>query len=84
MCGFSSYFVICTGESERQLRAIGEEIEQTLKKLGVRVVHSEGEDSGWILYDYGDVVVHVFSAAEREFYRFDELWSKAKPVLRVQ
>lgn len=85
VCNFSSFFVICTGESDRQLQAIGEEIEATLKKLGVRVMHQEGEsDSGWMLYDYGDVVVHIFSPAERQHYEFDELWRKGKPVIHIQ
>jgi ribosome-associated protein len=41
-------------------------------------------DSGWLLLDYGDVIVHIFSAEERQYYRLDELWSKAKPLLRIQ
>jgi ribosome-associated protein len=50
----------------------------------VRVIHHEGtSDSGWMLYDYGDVVVHVFSPAERDFYQFDELWHKAIPIVRI-
>lgn len=85
VCTFASYFVICSGESGRQLQAIGDEIEQSLKKRGVRTLHQEGTpDSGWMLYDYGDVVVHVFSPEERDFYQFDELWHKGIAVLRVQ
>jgi len=85
VCTFASYFVICSGDSERQLNAIGEEIEQTLKKSGVRAIHVEGDpSSGWILYDYGDVIIHVFSPEERNFYQFDELWHKGKPVIRIQ
>ena len=76
--------MICSGESERQLQAICDEIELSLKKDNVRVIHREGApDSGWMLYDYGDVVIHVFSVAEREFYQFDELWQKAVPVVRI-
>jgi len=84
ICSFASYFVICSGESDRQLKAIAEDIEITLKKAGERVIHSEGETSSWVLLDFGDVVVHIFSPAEREYYQFDELWNKAKPVLRIQ
>jgi ribosome-associated protein len=84
VCTFASYFVICSGESARQLQAICDEIEQYLKKNGVRVIHREGtSDSGWMLYDYGDVVIHVFSQAERDFYQFDELWHKAIPIVRI-
>ena len=51
----------------------------------MRSLHQEGTpDSGWMLYDFGDVVVHVFSPAEREFYQFDELWHKGIPVVRIQ
>jgi ribosome-associated protein len=84
VCTFASYFVICSGESARQLRAICDEIEHSLKKDGVRVINREGtSDSGWMLYDYGDVVVHVFAPAERDFYQFDELWHKGIPVVRI-
>jgi ribosome-associated protein len=84
-CGFAYYFVIGTGESQRQLRAIYEEIEKSLKKEGVVPHHREGgSDSGWLLLDYGDVIVHIFGAEERAFYRLDELWSDALTVLRIQ
>jgi ribosome-associated protein len=84
-CGFADYFVIGTGESQRQLRAIYEEIEKSLKKEGVVPHHREGgSDSGWLLLDYGDVIVHIFGAEERAFYRLDELWSDALTVLRIQ
>ena len=85
VCSFADYFVICTGESERQLRAIYEEVERSLKKEGVIPVHHEGAiDSGWLLLDYGDVIVHIFSTAEREFYQLDRLWNQADLVLRIQ
>lgn len=85
VCGFADYFVICSGDNERQIRAIYDEIEQNLKKAGALPRHREGTmDSGWLLLDYGDVIVHVFSALEREYYQLDELWCEAKPVLRIQ
>jgi len=85
VCSFADYFVICTAESERQLRAIHEEVEHSLKKAGVLLIHHEGAvDSGWLLLDYGDVIVHIFSTAEREFYQLDRLWSQADLVLRIQ
>lgn len=85
VCSFADYFVICTGESERQLRAIYEEVERSLKKEGVPPTHHEGAiDSGWLLLDYGDVIVHIFSTAEREFYQLDQLWNQADLVLRIQ
>lgn len=82
----ADYFVICTGSSERQLGAIERDIRDTLRnEHHVRPVHVEGTpDSGWILMDYGDVVVHVFSPSQRDYYRLEDLWSAAPAVLRVQ
>ena len=85
VCSFADYFVICSGESERQLRAIFEEIAHALKKEGVLPHHHEGTiGSGWLLLDYGNVIVHIFAAPEREYYQLDKLWSEAKLVLRIQ
>ncbi len=85
VCSFADYFIICSGDSERQLRTIYDEIEHTLKKVGVLPHHHEGTvDSGWLLLDYGDVIIHVFGAREREYYKLDELWREARTVLRIQ
>lgn len=85
VCSFADYFVICSGESDRQLRAISEEIEHALKKGGVLPHHIEGDvDSGWLLLDFGDVIINIFAPFEREFYQLDKLWSHARPVLRIQ
>ncbi len=81
----ADYFVICTADSERQMKAVLEGIEEDLRIEGARPIHVEGEqDSGWILADYGDVVCHVFKPEEREFYRLEELWDGAKTVVRIQ
>ena len=85
ICNFASYFVICSGQSGRQIAAIQDAIEEALKEEGLRPHHREGDlDSGWLLLDFGDVIVHIFAAAEREYYRLDELWSQAIPVVRIQ
>jgi ribosome-associated protein len=85
VCSFADYFVICTGSSDRQLRAIYEEVEHALKKAGVTSHHHEGTiDSGWFLLDYGDVIVHIFAPQEREAYQLDKMWSEANLVLRIQ
>ena len=85
ICSFASYFVICSGESERQMKAIHDEVEHILKKEGLLPHHREGTvDSGWLLFDFGDVVVHIFAPFEREYYQLDELWSQAVPVVRIQ
>ena len=78
VCSFADYFVICTGESERQVRAIYEEVEHTLKRAGVLAAHHEGKfDSGWLLLDYGNVIVHIFTTPQRDFYKLEKLWRKA-------
>lgn len=85
ICSFADYFVICSGESSRQLKTIYQEVEHAMKKEGVLPHHHEGElDSGWLLIDFADVIVHIFATAEREFYQLDELWSEASQVVRIQ
>ena len=83
--GFCDYFVILSGETSRQMDAIYDEIVRLLKKEGVLPFHYEGSvASGWLLIDYGDVIVHIFSPLEREYYRLDELWGEASTVVRIQ
>jgi ribosome-associated protein len=82
---FADYFVICNGQSSRQINAIYDEILLSLKKEGILPHHREGTiESGWLLLDYGDVVIHVFAPSERQYYQLDELWSQARPVVRIQ
>jgi ribosome-associated protein len=84
VCSFTDYFVICTGESKRQLKAIIEAITETLKKEKILPLHEEGtSDSGWILLDYSDVIVHVFGSFERDYYQLEKLWEKACTKVRV-
>ena len=81
----ADYFVLCTGESDRQLKAIVDSIDETIGREFGRDARIEGTpDTGWVLLDYGDVVVHIFSVALRDFYRLERLWSKATPVVVVQ
>ncbi len=82
----ADYFVICSGNSERQLEALDRAIVDELRSADhVRPRRREGTAvSGWVLLDYGDVVVHLFSASERDFYHLEELWSAAPTVVRVQ
>jgi len=85
LCSFTDYFVICSGDSERQIEAIWREIDETLKSNGVVPHHSEGTaHSGWILADFGSVIIHIFAPAEREYYQLDKFWDKGIPVVRIQ
>ncbi len=83
--GFSDYFVMCTGETVRQIEAIQDEIEHVLKREDILPHHREGTvNSGWLLLDYGDVIVHIFAPPEREYYQLDQLWSKASTLVSIQ
>ena len=78
------YYVICSGNSERTLGALLSAVLRDLKQEGSRP-QVEGEASdGWLLADFGSVVVHIFSTAQREYYRLEELWADAKVLLHVQ
>jgi ribosome-associated protein len=79
--GFTDFFVIATGGNARQVRAIAEAVEEALLKLKAKPSHTEGyERSGWILLDYFDFVVHVFSAETRAFYGLERLWGSATSI----
>ena len=85
VCSFADYFVICSGDSDRQIEAIRDEVGHMLKREGILPRHYEGTvDSGWLLIDFGDIIVHIFAPFEREYYQLDELWSQASPVVRIQ
>ena len=85
VCSYADYFVICNGDTPRQVEAIRDEVGHILKKEGVQRHHYEGTvDSGWLLLDFGDVVVHIFAPFERDYYQLDKLWSRAIPVVRIQ
>lgn len=85
VCSFADYFVLCSGDSERQIQAILDEVAHTLKGEGIQPHHYEGTiDSGWLLLDFGDVIVHILAPFEREYYRLDKLWSQAIPIVRIQ
>lgn len=81
----ADYFVICTGNNPRQIRAIATAIDEKMSEVGLSAFHREGApDSGWLLLDYSDVIVHIFSPKEREYYRLERLWSNAKTVIYLQ
>ncbi len=76
--GFTDYFVLCSGANPRQVQAIADEIDQKLSTAGVRPKHTEGYNlADWVLMDYVDFVVHIFSQAARKFYDLERLWKTA-------
>jgi ribosome-associated protein len=82
----ADYFVIASTMSDRQMTAVVRDLEEILREeAGIRPLRVEGvAASGWVLIDYGDVIVHLFSAEQRAFYRLEELWSTAVPLVRMQ
>jgi ribosome-associated protein len=85
LTSMADYFVICSGGSERQLGAIGDNIVERLRAEGVRPIGREGGSSShWTLLDFGAVIVHIFAPPERDYYQLERYWAKAKTVLRLQ
>jgi ribosome-associated protein len=83
---FADYFLICNGENERQIRALAESVRLDAKhKAGIQALGLEGiPEAGWILIDFGDLVVHVFGPEQRDYYSLEDLWTNAHVVLRMQ
>lgn len=80
----ADYFVICEGTSNRQLNAIRDGILEALKERGYGLHHKEGSpESGWILLDYEDILVHIFSPERRAYYQLEELWHEAPTVMKM-
>ena len=81
----ADFFVLCNAESPPQFGAILDEVQKRAKAVGGRCLHVEGEpDSGWVLLDYGYVVVHIFDRELRNYYNLEELWKQARLVVRIQ
>lgn len=81
VANFCDYFVICSGTSDRQVRAIANGIIEGLEELGEKVLFKQGTQEGrWIVLDTGNVVTHVFDRDAREFYGLDYLWQEAKQI----
>lgn len=78
---FCDFFVICSGNSDRQVRAIAEGMEEALSKKGLKPLHVEGkEEATWILLDIGDTIAHIFQKDTREFYQLEHLWQDAPKI----
>src|SRR5213080_5089549 len=76
---FTDYFVVCSGTNPRQVQAISDEVEERLQRAGMHPAHVEGyKQAEWVLLDYVDFVVHVFSEKARSYYELERLWKSAK------
>jgi ribosome-associated protein len=82
---FTSYFVLCSGTSDRMLQALSDAVLEQVKKQHEISGRVEGRSAGgWLLVDFGDVILHLFSSERRDYYRLEELWSKGKILLHLQ
>ncbi|MEN6394507.1 MAG: ribosome silencing factor [Anaerolineaceae bacterium] len=82
---FADFFIICSGTSDRMLQALAEASMETVHKDYRLPARIEGKpQDGWILVDFGDVILHIFSPDKREYYQLEELWSQGKIVLHIQ
>lgn len=80
----ADYFVICSADSDRQVKAIADEVDDRLREQGIKSVHREGYESlSWVILDYFDVMVHIFKSESRTFYNLEKLWGDA-PVIRIK
>jgi ribosome-associated protein len=75
---FTDYFVVCSGTNPRQIQAIADAVDERLEALGMRPAHTEGyKQAEWVLLDYVDFVVHIFSETARQYYDLERLWKSA-------
>jgi ribosome-associated protein len=86
VCSFADYFIIATGASERTIEALADDVIQHVKRKKSQKPPAVegGASSGWVLIDCGDVLVHLFSAAQRKYYRLEELWKSGKVVVHLK
>lgn len=76
----TEYFVLATATSATHVRALADEVEEKLAEQGVRPNHIEGRSTGWIVMDFGSVIVHIFNREQRAFYDLDRMWADGEPV----
>jgi ribosome-associated protein len=84
IASFTDYFVIASGTSTRMLQSLSNQVGREIKTEFHKTVQPQGNaDSGWIVLDYGDVVVHLFSPEQRDYYRLEDLWADGNIILRL-
>ena len=83
VCTFADFFVILNAGTDRHITALCQEIDKALGQ-GHSLRQEGTPDSGWVLLDLGDVIVHIFTPTQRQYYQLDKLWSDATPLVRIQ
>jgi len=82
---FADFFVILTADNPRLMNALKQDLEDALEQAGAKLHHAEGiTDAGWLLLDFGDVIIHLFAPQERAFYHLEDLWAKGQQLVRMQ
>lgn len=82
---FTGYFVICSGTSDRMLNGLADGVvEKVRETYGIKAIPQGQASSGWVVVDYGSVIVHCFAPETRDFYKLEELWREGKILLRLQ
>ena len=85
LASFADYFIICSGTSDRMLNALADAVVDSAKRQHGLKARIEGKpDFGWIVVDCGDIIVHLFSPSQRDYYSLEKLWDKGKTILRLQ
>ena len=83
--GFTDFMVVMSGGTARQLTALANDVEEGIGRAGLKLHHREGTpSSGWVLLDFGDLVIHLFSDDRRAFYKLEQVWAQARTVVRIQ
>ncbi len=83
--GFADYMIIMAAGSIRQVTSLADDLTEAIERRGLPLHHREGTgESGWVLLDFPDLVVHIFTTAKRDYYRLEQVWSKGKTLLHIQ
>ena len=81
---FTSYFILCNGSSTRMLDSLASAVNETCQTLAIKPISKDGHaECGWIVFDLGEIIVHIFNSEQREFYDLEELWSNGKTILHL-
>lgn len=85
IANFADFFVIMTGENKRHIEALSDSITTGMKNSEFKLISKEGNsESGWILLDYGDIIIHIFGTEQREYFQLEKLWEDATALIRIQ